>query len=110
MGEPDHEILILPPQTLSTFFSVEDQDLQLYFPDGNIILIAGPCMFRVYRGILAKHSDIFEAMFSLPTCSNGGDQDAIEGCPLVRMYDDPYELAQLLCVLHDYKYVIMQSP
>ncbi|KAI0783929.1 hypothetical protein BC629DRAFT_1518200 [Irpex lacteus] len=36
----------------------------LWFEDGNVVLVAETTGFRVYRGLLARHSEIFHDMFS----------------------------------------------
>ena len=38
----------------------------LWYGDGTVILIAESTGFRVYQGLLAKHSEVFRDMFSLP--------------------------------------------
>ncbi|KAJ7494290.1 hypothetical protein B0H11DRAFT_2004025 [Mycena galericulata] len=66
---------------------------ELWFEDGNIILQAGNRQFRVHRGILARHSPIFQDMLSFP---QPPDSEIIEGCPLVRLADSPGEVAIFL--------------
>ncbi|KAJ7142085.1 hypothetical protein C8R43DRAFT_1131078 [Mycena crocata] len=65
----------------------EPQRVQdLWFEDGNIVIQAGNSQFRVFRGILAARSPVFEDMFSLP---QPADSEAVDGCPCFRFFK-PY--------------------
>ena len=35
----------------------------IWFPDGNIVPIAGSAAFKVHRGQLERHSEVFKDMF-----------------------------------------------
>ncbi|KAF8145623.1 hypothetical protein K438DRAFT_1425906, partial [Mycena galopus ATCC 62051] len=48
----------------------------LWFEDGNIVIQAGNSQFRVYRGVLAKRSSVFQDMLSSP---QPPDAETIEG-------------------------------
>ncbi|TFK64306.1 hypothetical protein BDN72DRAFT_881571 [Pluteus cervinus] len=37
-----------------------------YFSDGNIVLLVPPCVFRVHKGQLGRHSEVFDGMFDVP--------------------------------------------
>jgi hypothetical protein len=78
----------------------------LWFEDGNIILLANPedsdidaLAFKVHRGVLARHSEVFRSMFegSHPPSND----EKVENCPVIRMHDIPLELSNLLKVLYD---------
>ncbi|KAJ7700676.1 hypothetical protein B0H17DRAFT_925098 [Mycena rosella] len=56
----------------------------LWFEDGNLVLQAGNSQFRVYGGLLAARSPIFQDMLSFP---QPPDSELVEGCPLVRLPD-----------------------
>ncbi|KDR79561.1 hypothetical protein GALMADRAFT_93483 [Galerina marginata CBS 339.88] len=58
-----------------------------WFDDGNIILQAQNTQFRVHRSILARNSNVFRDMFSLPKGSD--EEPLIEGCVVVRVADEP---------------------
>ena len=76
-----------------------------WFEDGNIILLAGPedsedsaaVAFKVHRGVLARHSEVFQSMFegAQPT------EESLEHCPVVRLHDVPVELSNLISALYD---------
>ncbi|MCO6062725.1 hypothetical protein NG726_39510, partial [Pseudomonas sp. MOB-449] len=59
--------------------------------------------FKVHRGVVARASEVMEAMFALPQSDiTLGDSDMVEGCPVVTMYDDgPLLVSLLLHALYD---------
>ncbi|GBE89303.1 hypothetical protein SCP_1503110 [Sparassis crispa] len=65
---------------------------------GNIILISHRTAFRIHRGMLSRHSDVFRDLFTVP-------QPAIEGrlfdCPVIHLPESPADLRYLLGVLYD---------
>ncbi|KAK7056935.1 hypothetical protein VNI00_002653 [Paramarasmius palmivorus] len=72
-----------------------------WFEDGNIILVTenNPTAFRVHRGVLARHSEVFEGMFEISRPEVV--LNSAEGCPVVPMYDLPVELSNLVKALYD---------
>ena len=85
-----------------TQFKLAHRDEELWFDDGNIVLLADTSnvAFKVHRGMLARHSEIFQSMFELPPPSQA-DVEKVDGCQLVRMYDLPSELSNLIKALYD---------
>ncbi|KAG9217509.1 hypothetical protein CCMSSC00406_0008621 [Pleurotus cornucopiae] len=72
---------------------------QFWFSDGNVILVSKPHMgFKVHRGQLARHSDVFSTLFDVPQPPN---QPLIDGCPFVELHDNPLDLAHFLKALYD---------
>lgn len=73
-----------------------------WFEDGNIVLLTDPTgvAFKVHRGVLARHSEIFQSMFQLPPPTQS-DVETLAGCQVVRMYDLPSELSSLIKALYD---------
>ncbi|EMD38779.1 hypothetical protein CERSUDRAFT_151409 [Gelatoporia subvermispora B] len=69
-----------------------------WFTDGNIVLIVGHAGFKVHRGQLERHSDVFRDLFSLPQPM---DQEMVEGCQCVELYDSPSDMLYLLRALYD---------
>ena len=61
----------------------------LWFDDGNVILIAEGIGFRVYRGVLARQSEVFRDTFEIPqsTAVHATGPD----CPIVHLSDDGAE-------------------
>ncbi|KAJ3566114.1 hypothetical protein NP233_g7202 [Leucocoprinus birnbaumii] len=72
-----------------------------WFEDGNLVLITQetPTAFRIHRGVLARHSDIFQDMLDFPKPET--DAESYEGCQVVCMYDHPTELSNLVKALYD---------
>ncbi|CAL1713270.1 unnamed protein product [Somion occarium] len=72
-----------------------------WFDDGNIVLLSedSSVAFKVHRDFLSRHSEVFKSMFELPQSSSEGE--VLEGCQVVRMYDLPGELSNLIKALYD---------
>ena len=70
----------------------------IWFEDGNVILVAGGVAFKVHRGQLERHSEIFRDLFSLP---QPVDQPRFQGLPIVQLYDSPSDINFLLRALYD---------
>ncbi|OJT09460.1 hypothetical protein TRAPUB_14063 [Trametes pubescens] len=81
------------------------RDAEFWFRDGNIVLVARDVDFRVYKGILADQSPVFDDMFSFPQpapftpprleLASSSNTDA---CPFVHLSDSPEDLRHLLRV------------
>ncbi|KAJ6500862.1 hypothetical protein C8R45DRAFT_979372 [Mycena sanguinolenta] len=67
----------------------------LWFEDGNLVISAGNSQYRVYRGILALHSPVFQDMFSFPQPPDS-DSEMVDGCPIVRLTDAEEEVTSFL--------------
>lgn len=80
-----------------------------WFEDGNIVLLVeddnhNPLRaFKVHRSVLARHSEVFETMLDIPQPTSGMSSmiEHIDGCPMVRMYDHPEALSNLIKALYD---------
>ncbi|KAI0269833.1 hypothetical protein BC834DRAFT_922656 [Gloeopeniophorella convolvens] len=79
-----------------------------WFEDGNIILLVEDddhiplVAFKVHRGVLARQSEVFQTMFDIPQPAPGLEPiEQVDGCPIVRMYDLPGELSNLIKALYD---------
>ena len=69
---------------------------ELYMSDGTMVLLASnTILFRVYPGLLSKHSDVFGGMATLSECQPP-NAEIYDGCPLVRLSDDAQDLAYFL--------------
>ena len=68
----------------------------IWFSDGNIVLVARETAFRIYRRLLAGQSTVFSDMFASSTSS---PDETFDGCPVVHLSDSPHDLAHLLRVL-----------
>ena len=69
---------------------------ELWFDDGNIILIAQQTGFRIFRGLLASQSTVFADMF---TSATSQADETLDGCPVVHLTDSHFDVAHLLRVL-----------
>ncbi|KAN0139869.1 hypothetical protein V8E53_002531 [Lactarius tabidus] len=80
-----------------------------WFEDGNIVLLVeddnhNPLRaFKVHRSVLARHSEVFETMLDIPQPTPGASSmiEHIDDCPVVRMYDHPKALSDLIKALYD---------
>ena len=70
----------------------------IWFKDGNVILVAGGVAFKVHRGQLERHSEIFRDLLSLP---QPVDQPTFRGFLIVQLYDSPSDITFLLRTLYD---------
>ena len=70
----------------------------LWFEDGNIVLLAQGTGFKVHRSVLARHSTVFKDLFLLGSPSA---DETLDGVAVVSLHDDPHELADLLDVLYN---------
>ncbi|OJT05756.1 hypothetical protein TRAPUB_3394 [Trametes pubescens] len=73
------------------------RDVEFWFSDGSIILIAGNTLFRVYHGVLAAHSVVFHDMLQFP---HPPSSPSLDGCPTLDLSDSPADLRHLLRVLY----------
>ncbi|KAG8901095.1 hypothetical protein FRB99_005569 [Tulasnella sp. 403] len=69
---------------------------QHYYEDGNIVLVAERTMFKLYRGLLARHSEAFRNMFNDATSVDDKSQEMIDGVPGVTLTDSAEDVAHLL--------------
>ena len=87
------------------------ESTSLWFADGNLILVAEPSgvRFKVHRGMLERHSEVFRDLFSLaipdtkPVIKPGSDaqSDDEPGCVSVQVYDRSRDWTCLLRALYD---------
>jgi hypothetical protein len=77
-----------------------------WFEDGNIIILTetSNVAFKVHRSVLARHSEVFQSMFELPQPLNDS-VETLEGYQVVRLYDLPEEVSNLIKGLYDGVYV-----
>ncbi|KAJ7764718.1 hypothetical protein B0H16DRAFT_1717950 [Mycena metata] len=74
---------------------------KLWFRDGTLVLTADNVLFRVYGGLLAQESLIFEDMLRIP---QPPDAETVEGCPVVHLPDNGRDVEYFLKALFDYKF------
>ena len=71
-----------------------EKDPEFWFEDGNIVLIARGVEFRVYKGLLIKHSPVFRVMLSLPQPSVTEKSNGV-AIPTVELSDHPVDIKTL---------------
>ncbi|GJE90724.1 BTB/POZ domain-containing protein [Phanerochaete sordida] len=71
---------------------------ELWFEDGNVVLLAQNRSFRVHQGMLAKRSTYFADAFASPR--RDLSEEMCEGCPLVRLDDEADDMRILLLALY----------
>jgi hypothetical protein len=64
-----------------------------WFSDGNVILSAGSFAFKVHRGQLERHAEIFQTMLSIPQPENADS--------VISLCDSPTDVYHLLRALYD---------
>ena len=110
---PEVQVPLLPfsllslsdsPPTPSPVTATRSPDV--WFDDGTLILEAGDTHFKVYRGILAANSTVFNDMLVV---GSGSGEETVDGCPVVRVYDDATDLKHFLKALHHVGCAIVPS-
>lgn len=94
----DSDAIQSPTPSELSRLSAESKQSDFWFEDGSVILLAGSVAFKVHRGQLARHSEVFRDLLSLPQPI---DEASFEGCPLVELHDSPTDLWYLLRALYD---------
>lgn len=92
--------------TSSTCSIMYKRHPELWFSDGSVILKAEDGLFKVHMSILSRHSVFFRDMFSLPQPPQAsplslGQDEVMEGCPMVTLQDSADDVASLLIALYD---------
>ncbi|KAH9923953.1 uncharacterized protein BXZ73DRAFT_50707 [Epithele typhae] len=73
------------------------RDEELWFEDGNIVLLCRGSAFRMYRGLLTRNSVIFRDLFSMAQAPSA---ETVDSCPVVHISDSPEDLRHLLRALY----------
>ncbi|KAJ7062499.1 hypothetical protein C8F01DRAFT_100643 [Mycena amicta] len=76
---------------------------ELWFKDGTLVIKAENLLFRVYGGLLAKVSPIFESMLEFP---QPAEEETIDGCPVVELHDTAQDAKCFLQALFDYRFFL----
>ncbi|KAF8577281.1 hypothetical protein K439DRAFT_564641 [Ramaria rubella] len=76
-----------------------DRSKDIYFEDGNIVLIAQNTAFRVHRGHLARHSEVFRGL--LEAALHSPSTELFDSCHIVRLSDKSEDFVELLRVFYD---------
>lgn len=71
---------------------------ELWWEDGNVILVAEKTGFKVHRSIISRRSSVFNDMFAVSGLS---DQATFEDIPVVYLSDGSEELAYFLDAMYN---------
>jgi len=77
------------------------RDEEFWYPDGSIVLVARGRAFKIYHGLLAQYSEIFQDLLSVPQPESA---ETIDGRPLVHLTDSPEDLRYMLRFVFQRKY------
>lgn len=72
------------------------RDTTYWFPDGNVIISAGEVAFRLYHGLLATQSSVFDDMLDFPQPESA---PTMVGCPILELPDSDCDLRHLFSVI-----------
>ncbi|KAF6757799.1 hypothetical protein DFP72DRAFT_224824 [Ephemerocybe angulata] len=78
---------------------IEQSDI--WFSDGSIVLEAEGTQFKVHQSLLARNSQVFAGMFTIPTPE---DQSLVDRCPVVLLHDSKEDVRHMLLALYDRSY------
>ncbi|KAH8101967.1 hypothetical protein BXZ70DRAFT_1007192 [Cristinia sonorae] len=76
--------------------SIPEKSTDVWFEDGNLVVVAENIGFKVYRGILAQHSEIFSDMLTLP---QPADASTMDGCLVVHVSDSATDIKHVMYAL-----------
>lgn len=71
---------------------------RFWFEDGNIIITAQGTSFKVHRGVLSRHSEVFRDMFLIPQPES---TETAPAYPVVDLSDTKEEVEYMLSALYD---------
>ncbi|KDQ56550.1 hypothetical protein JAAARDRAFT_207676 [Jaapia argillacea MUCL 33604] len=72
---------------------------EIWYDDGNVILIAENTGFKVYKGLLSEVSPVLAKMLSLPTIDK-----PLDGCQVLTLTDSASDVTHLFKALHKRHY------
>ncbi|KAM5544034.1 hypothetical protein V8D89_002220, partial [Ganoderma adspersum] len=78
------------------------RDSDIWFEDGNVVVIAQNTAFRFHKGVLSHHSQVFRDLFLVPqpSASEASQIDVLDGCPVVHVSDTSFDFKELLRALY----------
>lgn len=89
------------PQDTALEVDVRRPHDELWFRDGNVVLVAETTCFRVHGSILSRSSTVFRDMLELATPpASSDDTQMMEGCPIVPLTDTAHDLTVILSLLY----------
>ncbi|PIL26644.1 hypothetical protein GSI_11269 [Ganoderma sinense ZZ0214-1] len=81
------------------------RDSEIWFEDGNIVVVAQNTAFRFHKSVVSLHSSVFRDLFSIPQPSSVPGEDlgvdeTFDCCPVVHVSDTSYDFRELLRAIY----------
>ena len=83
------------------------RDSDVWYEDGNIVVIAQTTAFRFHKSVVSHHSPVFRDLFSVPQPSPtaageeaGPSAETFDSCAAVRVSDTSYDFRELLRAIY----------
>ncbi|KAI0711793.1 hypothetical protein C8T65DRAFT_718061 [Cerioporus squamosus] len=92
---------ITTPRVAATSLDAIERDQELWFEDGNIVVVAQRMAFRFHRGALSRHSQVFRDMFTVPQPASAPLTESMGGCPVIHVSDTASDFKYLLRAVYD---------
>ena len=77
-----------------------ERDPDLWFNDGNVVFTAQLVAFRVHKSVMARHSEFFTSLFTIPQPSHDEETCLFDGVQNVRVSDTSYDFRTLIRALY----------
>ncbi|EKM61831.1 uncharacterized protein PHACADRAFT_180864 [Phanerochaete carnosa HHB-10118-sp] len=71
---------------------------ELWFEDGNVIVVSHDVTFKLHAGVLKRHSSVFRDLLNEKKATQA---EIYEGCQVLRLTDRVGELAELFFIMYD---------
>lgn len=82
----------------SNIFRAKEENL--WFDDGNIVIVAEYTPFLVHKSVLSAKSEIFRDTFSIPQPQIPAETDALDGIPILRLSDRWSDVRKMLTMMY----------
>lgn len=76
-------------------------EADLWFNDGNIIVVADDTPFKVYRGLLSQRSEVLRDILSIPQPPTPNASELMDGIPILHVSDTWKDLSYVLSALYN---------
>lgn len=70
-----------------------------YYDDGNIAFLVEDYVFRLFRSVLARRSEVMKALFTLPQPASA-NEPTLDGVSIIRLQDTMIDFAAFLDFIH----------
>ena len=81
--------------------SMIKRDSEIWFEDGNVVVIAQTTAFRFHKSVVSLHSSVFRDLFSIPQPSGSPvGEESFDSCPVVHVSDTSYDFRELIRAIY----------